>query len=591
MISNMFFLFQLSLFLQLIAGDESLETITAPETPDPILLKGDTKYLFLVPSSVKNWKPADLNELTCPPLISKPDTSEMTYFSTDVMELQKHHELAPVEGYLCSGLRYKVICSEGFFGQKTITKKIENIEPDSKQCIDDLSKFKNDDYLLPYFPSEDCNWMKETPTHKDFIVFQKHLVKYDPYNNGFYDPLLKKDYCDTQVCETEHDQTIWITEKSIENECIFNYPVKKHIFHTADFGKMIIDYELNQWTSVEDGCLINYCGREGIRLSNGMFFVGKFYKTLNYLQTCSAGTKVSYKPLTSKLEEIENEIILDQERLLCLDSIRQMTATRKLSFYSLSFLEPKSSSRHKVFRIHNNTLEYTETEWHPIMSFNFDEPNKIGIDKNGKSVYWNEWVPSGIPGLLSGFNGVYKKENETKVTIARLETIKEDYDREMMIDHELVEVEHPKIVHLKRENITGSRVEIVNKEHSDVGGWLSSVLSSFWGKIMMTIISIISIIIIGLVLINCCPIICKSCIKRYKTRKESRNRHRLDREDNGRLRRQHRVIFNNQANDEENAIEMVEYTDTPRPLRPIPDAPTSDIESRSPTTAHSFFNR
>ncbi|AJR28337.1 glycoprotein [Muir Springs virus] len=573
-------------------SDESPHiTVTAPETPDPILLQGDKTYLFLVPSESKNWKPADLNELSCPPLISKPDTAEMEYMSTDVMELQKHHELAPVQGYLCSGLRYKVICSEGFFGQKTITKKIENLEPDQNKCVQDLEKFINDDYLLPYFPSEDCNWMKETPVHQDFIVYQKHQVKYDPYHNGFYDALFKKDFCQEKICETEHDQTIWITNQELKQECTFNYPVKKHVFYKRDYSKMIIDYEINQWTSVEDGCLIRYCGQEGIRLSNGMFFVGKFYKLISNLPICPEGTKISYKPIKAQLDEIENEIILNQERLLCLDSIRQMTASKKLSFYSLSFLEPKSMSRHKVYRIHNNTLEYTETEWEPIVAFNFNGKNQIGVNKEGKEVYWNEWVPSGKDGLLSGFNGVYKKVNSSKISISRLETIKEDYEREMMIDHELVTVEHPKIVHLKRENITGSRVEIVNTEHSDVSGWFSSVLKSFWGKLMMTVVSIIIIIIIGLLIINCGPIICKTCISSYKKKKSRRDRFRADRETETGLRRQHRVVFHNNETDDERAIEMMEYSDTPRTLRPIPDSLPEPQEETTRNMSHSFFNR
>lgn len=526
------FLFKLIFVYNLILLHET-NNVFVVSAPDPEIVttqKTVGKHLYLIPKIGSEWKPASIRDLVCPPLVYAPDVLNWEIVPFQIGSLKHHHELDLVDGYLCSGLKYKVSCSENFFGTKTTKRTINHFKPSISECKDDYEKIKSGSYIEPYFPSPECNWMQDNDVVLNFRSIVVHKVSFDPYKEGLVNPIFLKDYCNATYCETVHENTLWLSNVDLNSECEKPSYHNGFIYISPDKKKQILEYDVNQYSVLTDGCLITYCGNRGVRLSNGLFKTNVITGSVSNLRECKAEEKISFVSLSSKIDLLEEQIELNKERTECFDHLKMMESNRKPSFYSMSFLEPRTMGKHLAFRINNGTIEKALREWLPIQRFNFTETNQIGSDQSNKPVYWDDWVFSGIEDLYSGFNGVYKIKSTNKIVIPRIEIIQRDYEESMLWEHELTVIEHPIIKHLKKEGLDGDEVELIDKNTVDVGRWISSVWKTFWGKVSTIITSIIILVILILFCCYCLPCIkpCFTrCCKSNKAKKNLRENYEL----------------------------------------------------------------
>ncbi|QBQ65045.1 glycoprotein [Xinjiang tick rhabdovirus] len=465
--------------------------------------------LGFFPDVYTGWVKAKPGDLKCASSFLPLPKNQLLIEHTTVQVQSSHHELVPVIGQMCMGLRYVTHCSEGFFGTKTITKRIEKVTPTSRNCLDAIEIRRDGHSIPPYFPAESCVWMSEDEAKKDFFVLIDHTVKFDPYKVGFSDSLLLDDICTSMVCKTEHENTLWISPIDPLQHCsIF---LNEHVLLYTNQSnpnehwvrvKEIFFYKLN------GSCQMSYCGKAGLRLGNGMFFGGFPPQLTSEYPHCPTDTEIKIASQTTELEILEEEMQEDRDRMNCLSALTQMLLTNKTTYLLLSFMDPRRPGVHPVYRLHNNSLEMAMARWVPFIKFNLNYlDDTIGVTLANETLKFKSWVPSGTPGAWSGYNGVHKLVNRKEIIYPRKNILEMEYENSLMIQHELKPIEHPHIIHLKREGLNNSLEVLVSHNKVNVGQWLASVWDSAWGKVTAIVTTVILIVVGYFVLklvISCC---------------------------------------------------------------------------------------
>ncbi|ALO28654.1 glycoprotein [Lone star tick rhabdovirus] len=479
-------------------------------TISPILSSRHSVIMF--PHVVTPWIRAKTSDLSCPPSSPLETPNALPITEIDVFIQKDHKELELIPGLLCYGLKYVTHCSEGFFGQKTISKRIDKIAPTLTDCRKSYEIYEKGEQIDPYFPASKCTWMAEDEDSKNFYLLTPHSVKYDPYTTGATDPLFLRDHCKETTCETVHANTIWMTTKSI-NRCS---PFQRHVgtlYHDPRKNVTHIQYKGTHTYSLNGSCLMNYCDKFGVRLSNGLFLGGPLATKIPNGPKCPQGTTVKFVPIEDEIETLEEEIQEDRDRETCLVQLMTVRMSNFSTFFSLSYMDPKFESRGKVFRIHQNHLEMAHADWIPVTNVTNHKQNLIGISNRGKELYFTDWVPSGRHNLSSGWNGVHKT-SKGKIIIPRLSLLKQEYEETLLVEHNLREITPVHIHHFDKEGLNDTVVTLTSHELVDVGAWIGSVWSTLWGKITTIVTVIIALIILYFIVRCCVPILSRCCKKK-----------------------------------------------------------------------------
>ncbi|AJR16767.1 glycoprotein [Zahedan rhabdovirus] len=442
-----------------------------------------TAPFFLYPELVSPWRNITLDHAKCPissPVATDQELSSET-FPSGHQEL--HHELAPVKGYLCSGLRYTTECYEGFLGGKDIKKTIDKVQVTGDICLRELEKVKTGSVIPPYFPAPECAWMKTQTNDAVFYIIEEHSVSYDPYKIGFVDPIFLKDICVNKVCPTEHDNMLWVTEADVGHQCSEFLDAEITFHSNQNYSITIIEHQHKMFEDFTKACRMTYCGEKGVRLPSGLFYTHIPPPYWHNINECSVKRNVTFYPLSAELLEIEREMTVDRERMMCIESLQTARRTKVMTFLTLSYLVPKFEGRFPVYRLEKGQLKGAVANWHALKTVKPGTSRQIGTFPNGTNAYWWDWVDSGYPGIDSGFNGVHRTEG--KVVIPRLEVLKKEYALSLDILHEMRTIEHPIIKHLARENLTGHLTTLEGRDSIDVGEWLSNLWEKIWGKLLL----------------------------------------------------------------------------------------------------------
>ncbi|UXL90870.1 MAG: matrix protein [Alxa tick rhabdovirus] len=467
------------------------------------------RELGFFPQVYTKWVRAQLTELKCPSS-SLPSPKEELLVSHSTIILQSnHHEMLPVTGVVCIGLRYVTHCSEGFFGTKTITKRIEKVVPTIHLCTNSIDEHNQGKYVPPYFLAESCTWMSENEVSKEFFLIEPHAVTFDPYTVGFVDPLLLDDVCTETFCRTEHENTFWFSPIDPIEHCSQYEPEGVLIYtNRTDDKQHWIRFRELFFYSLRGSCEMTYCGKRGLRLSNGMFFGGFTELFYNHYGKCSSNLEIKITTQKTELEMLEEEIQEDRDRLDCLNALNQMRISNQTSYLLLSYMDPHVETKAPVYRLRNGILEKAMAQWVGFVKFHLDYPSGwIGSTRTGKNLLYKWWVESGKPGLLSGYNGVHKIVSKKKIVYPRKDLLEMEYENSLLTQHELVPIEHPHVTHLKKEGINDSLVTLVSHNKVNVGEWIVSAWNTAWGKVTAIITTIVFIVISYFILklvISCC---------------------------------------------------------------------------------------
>ncbi|AVM87302.1 glycoprotein [Hainan black-spectacled toad rhabdovirus] len=375
-------------------------------------------YTLFVPGEKNiHWTPANHSSLRCPVRSAVHPVSGRIGNLPLLLPIHPNSNDEP--GYSCHKVEWISECSEGFFGGTDVQQYIRHLEPNAQECKDAWKAKRDGLEVTPYFEAPKCQWMNTVRKAHTFVVVNTKATKTDPYTLEYVDPLFPGGRCTTkEYCPTIQGGVIWLPLKPVD-------PKVKYEWRTvnADYGTSAKDSKTYLiWgggmptTKLKGACRMSFQGQEGIRFSSG-FWAGtktetwsnkNFTDAIGELSACSSNLIARFPSAHEEIAEHEmeiNDLILS---LKCYDIVREFEETGKISFLDLGFFNPETSGPGHIYRIKDGILEAASVHYRecPILPGKF---SKIHCKPSTDWTIYDTWVPTGIPGILSAFNGVYKE--------------------------------------------------------------------------------------------------------------------------------------------------------------------------------------
>ncbi|AZL49338.1 glycoprotein [Charleville virus] len=466
-------------------------------------------YTLYVPSEKSiHWTPANHTSLRCPIRSAVHPVSGRV--GTLPFLIPLHPNDNNVAGYSCHKAEWTSECTETWYWTTDVKQYIRYIEPTFEECKAAWVKKRDGLNPNPYFEAPTCQWANTVRKSHQFTMINLKQVKIDPYNLDFVDPIFPGGRCSNQdSCKTVQSGVIWHPQRKNPQQTEYAW---KNV--QASYGKSRKESDVYLiWgggiptTKFNNSCKMNFKGKTGIRFSSG-FWAGvepstwhdsAFKKVYEDLPNCSEGTTIKVPSAHEEIAEHEMEIDDLILSLKCYDIIRAFEETGKISFLDLGFFNPDTEGPAHIYRIKEGKLEaasvnYQACQIHPKPH----DPTRVICKDSKIKVLYDEWVPTGVSGILSGFNGVYKDRGVVKYAGYNLWNNKlTEADIQQM---ELEAVPHPSVLVIEKfapgMNITLETTGERGEMDLDLLGGISSGWRKFWKYTTAFIISILLLYLI-----------------------------------------------------------------------------------------------
>lgn len=478
----------------------------------------DTSGIYWVPDlNDAHWKKVHHNDLVCPPLTPHPNAPNMNKTSVDISWPSTTNGHIWQEGNLCYGLSYSTICDTNFWGTQTRTQHISHHAVTELECSARIKDLESGDYTNPFFPEADCSWLRTNTKTSRFVSVQSHKVKFDPYSSLFIDGIFPNTKCTTRVCETVHENTIWVGKQEPSISCpAFTVTSGTLLMTEGTKGETWIQTGPNDYFDLKRSCQMTYCKVKGVRLSNG-HFVGGVFGYPGVHKPCDANASITSDTYDS-LEILEKRTIENfQLRFKCLELVQSYVNGGSVSYLGLSKFQPFVTGNHHVYRIRNKTLEYSIVPYYPLKSLRPLGDRQIGVLMNGTVWKLPTGVDSGDGTTYSIFNGVHTDVNGSLI-VPETEMARMRYSETLMYLHTQVTIQHPAATQLAREGLTLADESLTTLVKDDPLTTIAKTWETWYGK--MLVIGGLILVLIMLVFTLWC---CWPCVLRCRAKKLDNN--------------------------------------------------------------------
>nr|WAK77215.1 MAG: glycoprotein [Rhabdoviridae sp.] len=442
------------------------------------------------------WHPIPAASLRCPPL--HPVISGEGIPAHIESPVKHDIEGATIGGYSCYGSTFKVKCVVNFVGWRSFEHVIVDLKVTSQICREKIGVVESGGLPdSPIFPPPSCSWWSENWSTLDHVFVLRHPVAMDPYSSVLLDPLFPGGRCDNKECPLIHHGGLWLQTEALSSSCADWSRIPVTIGLVGD--QVMIVPHVGPPMSLQGSCMLRYCQRLGIRLSDGEFIRIEDFKGRSRIlpnpPICSDG--VTIKALSETADEDRRELssMEETDRLNCISRLSVALATNKISPELLGSLTPRHAGVDKAYRLRDGVLEYANVEYVPLSRpSNLTDPFLIGYSPKGSRLEWNDWVVSS--NISFGPNGIVRPPNST-VIIPNFERLKVEYDQVIQFYHDLREVPHPKIrYYSNHSDLQGFQFGNVASEGSNwevFSGWWSSIWGSFTWTVGLGLVGLIVI--------------------------------------------------------------------------------------------------
>lgn len=469
--------------------------------------------LYVVPQKqLTEWSKAAPNDLHCPPPGTEPDLKDGVQDQVTISKQLEHKEMKGEDGWLCYGLTYATTCHEGFFWNAEASNSIKRHMVTENSCREELQKISEGESAPPTYPEPQCVWNSDNTVVSNYVLIVDHHVQFDPYTSQFVDGLFPNTRCRSSPCQTVHENTIWIAKESRNRVCSEFKNETAIIMRERDKSQdqtlwlRMDDYD---FVDIDQACKMVYCGRQGLKLPTGVFIL--WWDDLRKWEECpSQEQQIDVETqLTIELKNKEN-FRNAERRMECLTTLIGLRNGMPLTYLALDQFQPDNPGAHMVYRINNGVLEKSRWLYWPIVTFSLAEKNVLGYDADRSAVMWTHWVPSGLNGTESGFNGIYRRPDGIMV-VPRIELRKARYSEILLLSHAYITVEHPEATQLKSTNLDSDVRFSISRSTTDIGSWIEHMWDSFKGKIVIIVVCV-TLVVLLVGICCCCGPACCSCL-------------------------------------------------------------------------------
>lgn len=439
----------------------------------------DQGYFYAPISTDITWSPIQPGEISC----HQRPIPEMNLANTTVVTGKKfmHTESRRAHGYLCTRSEWSVTCSEGFFGDRSVTHKIKPSLPTLAECYSAIKEYRTNHNLEKGYPSENCGWMGTNTETTLNIHVTETLVELDPYNLHLIDQRFIGGLCLTPPCTLTTMDTIWVNSTELMKSCDMLGDVTIYVPDLKDqqfFSPSLIS------TSLEGSCTMKICSEHGLRLSTGEWvkldFADNSIKSWSTKYTkCPEMKEVTDVSLLGIMSHLTKLNLKEERYRLCIESKERIGSGESVSRIDLAHISPSGVSPGPVYRLRGSLIEAGMSEYKMVLS-----PSKhlVGAEKDilgydistNNTVYWEHWIENNNT-IRDGPNGIVMIGNYLVNPLISLESPGKYRDLlESKFEHNL---RHPALV----EGVVGHLLDIVYDQKSNPKS-LTKVIKTWWGS-------------------------------------------------------------------------------------------------------------
>ncbi|AHY85663.1 virion transmembrane glycoprotein G [Almpiwar virus] len=375
---------------------------------------------------VDGWHPASHTQLRCPiRTASHPITERRgsVSFLVPTFAYSTH-----VDGYSCHKTEWVSKCTETWYWTTDISQIIRTAPVSKEECLEAITKKESGISQTPFFENPVCQWVNTVEKSHFFVIVNKKKVKIDPYNLDAIDSLFPGGRCSQDEdgaynCPTIQAGVKWMTKDPDDYKIRWSM-IRADYSYEESTKKFVLWGGGLPTTYFNGSCQMTFQKQTGVRFPNGFWAMPPerkwtdtdFVTMWNNLPACKEGTEVYYPNAHEEFSEHGMEIDDLILSLKCLDIIREFDETGKISFLDLSFFSPDKPSFGHVYRLNEGKLEVATTNYGSCVMKSGHEysGNELCHDTNDRVISYRDWVPSGIQGRMSAFNGVYKDNGKIR---------------------------------------------------------------------------------------------------------------------------------------------------------------------------------
>ncbi|AJG39200.1 glycoprotein [Wuhan Louse Fly Virus 5] len=389
----------------------------------PLGSVADKGVLYVPLDHSKNWRPAKYQDLKCP----KPQgdwqlkfiihTRWVTWRPDDI-------SLDHIPGFLCHKAEWITRCEYTWYLSKTVSRKLKEETPSESECQDAVRLYEAGKQEAGSFPPEECYWNSVNDESVVKTIVVEHSIAYDPYKDCGVDEALVGGSCKKKFCDTKYSSVKWVQDVDHESQRCHNIIQEQlEILKRNDNkeqDKSWVRSKSFPITEMDDACKMSFCGLDGIRLKNGIWFGFQKSRTdhsdMGDIPQCVSGTEIGIPDKNYKEKEFEYELEDLQREILCLNVLDKLQLNQVISLYDLQYLRQDAPGYGNIFRVNNGTLEVTTGKYIKVYHAKNDlSPDCIGTykDHSGDDVCvdWDEWLPI-EKDKDQGFNGIIRIKNK-----------------------------------------------------------------------------------------------------------------------------------------------------------------------------------
>ncbi|AJR28511.1 glycoprotein [Sawgrass virus] len=452
---------------------------------------------YWAPIPVTPWRPATKSDFSCPSLRVDPIPPLQLVNNTRMAYLMEGKARKEHPGWLCVRKMYQTTCDTNFWGHQTITHEELALPADQTECRQAIAHYIKGTYEDPRHPDPVCTWMAAEKVYNPNTALLPHSTVVDPFSYTFMDSLFPGTHCKTAPCPTVHPDVLWHTVTPLTEDCPGHTIIPIKIYNDKSARK-----KTHEWLSVSDGpliplggsCSLTYCGQLGLRTPGGHWYP---YPGSKRYPECKDAWRATptFEGEGMRLDIELQEILARRE---CINVLQQIQSGAAPTFHMLSHFQPRHAGYYRAYRMKNNVIEYSLALYDPIFNVSVPPQVNFGAWQNGTR-YYLPLVESGYPGTLSAFNGIHVMHNKT-VVVPELELYKEHY-AETLFYYTAQIAEHPSQMRQDNETeLTPPTRTTITVKRPSIGGWLSSMWGSVWGKVTSAIGLVLAIFVIGLLI-------------------------------------------------------------------------------------------
>ncbi|AHB08864.1 G protein [Kolente virus] len=489
----MILLIILSLLARRAAGTSGGPTPAPLQDPSIVEKSDHLDGTILLPLRLsESWKPISVSSLECPHRAKRTGRFGVRHKVFNLTRFD-HFSSGLVEGYLCHKIRWVTSCQKTWYFSATVTRRVEPLLPTEAECREAVNLEQHGILESGSYPPESCYWNSLNEEAVTEIHLTTHNVGLNPYTMEWVDSIFLKGSCKDQICPTEHSTVLWLKDPDQQTHNMCGTEVTEHaeLMKRASSGSNISwsDYTLVSHhlpaTTMEGACYLDFCGKEGIHLHNGIWFALPDISKLGpeTLSRCPEDTKAGSVSPAYAEDDLQFQLKDMKRDIECLNVLETIQATGTISFRSLQYFHPRDVGVHPVYRIINGSLEMATARYaiaHIPLEGNESCIGLVTENTRLKCVGWNDWIPV-KENLKQGFNGIMSDHGRIIYPIRYL--LGDEWNPEMHALQYVKFMPHPLLHPYSHQIKDKGRSELVMDHSQNVGDVIVNSAGTFFSRI------------------------------------------------------------------------------------------------------------